>query len=271
MIYKQNLHTHTIYVDGKDTPEAMILEAINKDFDSLGFSEHSYVEFSKFEPQLRFSDFQRYINEINDLKEKYKDKIKIFCGLEMEFYSSMPTDGLDYIIASAHYVQIGENYYPVDGSVEEMIALNKKFGNDSLKFAKKYFETISLLPERHKADILGHFDLLSKNTERLNYLDVNSKEYLKLGFESINSLKGKIPLFEVNTGAVSRGYRTSPYPQLEFIKEFKNCGFGAVITSDCHNKNHLDCDFDNAKELLEMAGYNSRYVLTDSGFKEIAL
>ena len=85
------------------------------------------------------------------------------------------------------------------------------------------------------------------------------------------SLKGKIPLFEVNTGAISRGYTTLPYPQMEFLKEFKNCGFGAVITSDCHDKNFLDCGFDNAKTLLLEAGFKSKYVLTDNGFKEVAL
>lgn len=37
---KQNLHTHSIYCDGKDTIEAMALEAINKGFNVLGFSGH---------------------------------------------------------------------------------------------------------------------------------------------------------------------------------------------------------------------------------------
>jgi len=42
MNHKQNLHIHTTYADGKDTPEQMILTAIERDFDSIGFSEHSY-------------------------------------------------------------------------------------------------------------------------------------------------------------------------------------------------------------------------------------
>ena len=35
---KQNLHTHSIFCDGKDTIEEMTLEAISKGFDILGFS-----------------------------------------------------------------------------------------------------------------------------------------------------------------------------------------------------------------------------------------
>ena len=41
---KQNLHTHTVYCDGNDTPEEMVLTAIEKHFDILGFSGHGHVE-----------------------------------------------------------------------------------------------------------------------------------------------------------------------------------------------------------------------------------
>ena len=44
--YKQNLHIHTTYADGKDTPEEMVCEAIARGGDSIGFSEHSYISFS---------------------------------------------------------------------------------------------------------------------------------------------------------------------------------------------------------------------------------
>ena len=33
------------------------------------------------------------------------------------------------------------------------------------------------------------------------------------------NVKGKIPLFEVNTGAIARGYRKTPYPSEFLIKE----------------------------------------------------
>ena len=102
-------------------------------------------------------------------------------------------------------------------------------------------------------------------------MDTSSKEYLNLGFEAIHALKNKIPFFELNTGAISRGYTAKPYPQMEFLKEFLHCGFGAVITSDCHNKDFLDFYFDEANELLCEAGFQSRWLLTNDGFQEIGL
>ena len=89
--------------------------------------------------------------------------------------------------------------------------------------------------------------------------------------EAIHSLKGKIPLFEVNTGAISRGYRTSPYPQMEFLKEFNRLGFGVVVTSDCHDKNFIDCFYNEAEMLISNAGFKSKWILTDNGFIEVGL
>ena len=38
---KCNYHTHTILCDGKDTAEEIIIEAIARGFETIGFSAHS--------------------------------------------------------------------------------------------------------------------------------------------------------------------------------------------------------------------------------------
>ncbi len=272
MSIKQNLHIHSTYADGKDAPEEMIIEAIGRGFDSIGFSEHSYMSFSPSPYQMTVEDTEDYKKEIRLLKEKYKGQIDIFCGMELEMYSLVPTDGFDYLIGSVHYLDIGGEILGFDRGLEETVDyINRNFGEDGLKFAKKYFETISRLPERDGIDIIGHFDLVTKNNEKGRFIDTTSKEYLYSGFEAIAALKGKIPLFEVNTGAISRGYRTSPYPQTEFLKEFNRLGFGVVITSDCHDKSFIDCFYDEARELISAAGFRSKWILTDGGFKEVEL
>lgn len=48
MTHKQNLHIHSTYADGKDRPEDMVQMAIERGFDSIGFSEHSYMIFSSY-------------------------------------------------------------------------------------------------------------------------------------------------------------------------------------------------------------------------------
>lgn len=272
MKYKQNLHIHTKYVDGKDCLEDMVVEAICKGFDSIGFSEHSYLPYSTFPNQLTADKMETYKAEASKLKLKYQDKINIFCGLEYDFYSEVCTEDFDYLIGSVHYLECGSNIVTFDRGLKETIKfIDIYFGGNSINFAKKYFETVSKLPEKKRFDIVGHFDLISKNNEVGRFVDTSSKEYLNLGLEAIHALKGKIPFFEINTGAIARGYRTSPYPQMEFLKEFYRLGFGVIITSDCHNKNFIDCHYDESKKIAAEAGFKSKWVLTDSGFKEVEL
>ena len=77
MGYKQCLHTHSIYCDGKDTLEDMVLSAIEKGFDSIGFSGHSYMDiYAEF--SMSEETAAKYREEIAALKVKYADKIKIF-------------------------------------------------------------------------------------------------------------------------------------------------------------------------------------------------
>lgn len=267
----QNLHTHTNLCDGADSPEEMILAALEKGFTSLGFSAHAYMPYS---PTLakKGDRTEVYKKEIFSLKEKYKQQIQIYCGLEFDWHSPVSLEGFDYLIGSLHYMDFGGQILGFDRGLEETLNYVKThFGSDGLLFAKRYYAELCRLPEKADFDILGHFDLITKNNEAGHFIDTSSKEYLHTGFETIHALKGKIPLFEVNTGAIARGYRTAPYPQMEFLKEFQACGYGAVITSDCHNKAYLDVFFKEAAQLLQQAGFRSKWILTDSGFREVGL
>lgn len=269
---KQNLHTHTTFADGKNTPEELAQEAVRRGFSGLGFSEHTYMPFSPYPYQMKVRDMDEYRLRVYDLKERYRGVLDVFCGLEWEFYSDVPAEGYDYLIGSVHYLSVDGGLYGFDHNLEKTQEyIQQHFAGNAMAFAKSYFDTVARLPQRGKFDILGHFDLLTKNNEAGNFLDTTSKEYLSLGYEAIHALKGKIPLFEVNTGAMARGYRSSPYPQMDFLREFLCCGYGAVITSDCHDAGQLDCGFDLAEDLLRQAGFRSKWILTEQGFREVAL
>ena len=58
---------------------------------------------------------------------------------------------------------------------------------------------------------------------------------------------------------------------MEIMKEFKDQGFGAMISSDCHKADFLDIYFDQALDMLEACGFKERYVLTKEGFKAVPL
>ena len=267
----QNLHTHSTFCDGKDTPEEMILNAINQSFGSIGFSGHSYMYYSPtFATGMK--DTTEYKNEITRLKEKYKDKIDIFLGLEYDMYSDVPHDGYDYLIGALHYLKIGDKHVEFDRSADEVqTVIGKYFGGDGIAFAKKYYQELATLPDYGDFDIIGHIDIITKNIEIIPFFDMYSKEYINAAVEAMEALQGKIPFFEMNTGAISRCYRTTPYPTMPLLKELKRLGFGAIISSDCHDATKLTQSFDTCHEMLKEAGFGEKYILTPDGFRAVSI
>lgn len=271
MSYKQCLHIHTNYCDGKDTPEEMVLAAIEKGFDSIGFSGHSYVDvFNDF--SMNDETVAAYRREIAELKEKYADKIKIYCGLEKDNYTTTDTTGFDYLLGAVHCMKKGDEVLFIDWTLEYVKdAIAKHFDGDSIAYARHYFQAVAELPEYGKFDILAHYDLLTKFCEIEQIIDQDDPEYRKAAIEALETLVGKVAYFEVNTGAISRGYRTTPYPAPFILKEMKRLGFKPIITSDCHDKNDLDCGYVLAKDLLLTAGFEEHYVLMEDGFRAIQI
>ena len=76
---------------------------------------------------------------------------------------------------------------------------------------------------------------------------------------------------ELNTGAISRGYRTAPYPSIPLLRHLKDLNGKIIVTSDCHNKAHLTCWYDEAAELLKSCGFRSVMQLRKHGFEEIGV
>ena len=272
MKHLQNLHTHSTYDDGKQNLEETVKIAIEKGFESIGFSGHSYMHYAP-KASMSVEGTEDYKQESSTLKEKYKGKIGVFCGLEFDLYSEIDLLGYDYLIGSVHYLKIEDKYVGFDrreyGLVKNVI--DTYFGGNGIEFAKEYYKTLASLPKHGKFDIIGHFDVVAKHVENGFLFDVNSKEYLDAAIEAAEALSGKIPYFEVNTGAIPRNYRSHPYPDKRILKELKRLGFGAVISSDCHNAEFLDANFSDAEELLFECGFKEKYILTNDGFVPVKL
>ncbi|MBO5733721.1 MAG: histidinol-phosphatase [Clostridia bacterium] len=266
-----NLHTHTVYCDGKNTPEEMVLTAIRKGFSSLGFSGHAYTPHDD-SYCMTPDNTLKYIDEINLLKEKYKDKIEIYLGCECDLYSLIDRSKYDYTIGSVHYVKTPDgNLHPIDHTEDIMIdVVNKYFNSDFYSYIKSYYEAASQI-SKLKPDIVGHFDLVVKFNEGNKYFDQTSKKYLYLAFDAMDAVIPHCDLFEVNTGAISRGYKSTPYPDALLLKRLLEKGADITLTSDCHNADFLDCHFQEAQQLLKEIGFKSAYILQGGKFVEQSL
>ncbi|MBE6733943.1 MAG: histidinol-phosphatase HisJ family protein [Ruminococcaceae bacterium] len=253
---KCNYHTHTILCDGKDTAEEIITEAIDRGFETIGFSAHSPLNGESW---CLLPDTKEYRETISTLKEKYKGKIEILCGIEQDYYSEVE-NGYDYVIGSVHCVKVQDKLIAVDDTADIVInAIDRYFGGDADAFAEEYFRTVSDVVAKTGADIIGHLDLIMKFSEKTNIFNPESERYKKASEDAVKKLCKSNALFEINTGAMARGLRTSPYPAENLLRLICSLGGDIIINSDCHDKRYLDHWFDEAVKLAK-----------DCGFKRIA-
>ena len=251
-ILRTDLHMHTIYCDGRSTPEQMVLSAIGKGMECIGFSGHSYVEFDKG-CGMDEKNAALYFDEISRLKEKYRDRIRIYCGVEQDDCSVTDTTQYDYVIGSVHYLRIPLDeagkagltaskrddcfvYISVDDTPQELMdAAKDYFDNDHYALAENYYEALSRVVLRTDADIIGHFDLVSKFNEKCPMFDVKDPRYTAAWKKAADALLNEGRIFEINTGGISRGWRSTAYPA-PFITDYLEAGGGRfILSSDSHD------------------------------------
>lgn len=266
-----NLHTHTKYCDGSATAEDMVKKAIELDFCSLGFSGHSYTAFDESYCMSQ-AGIVAYGREIQELQQRYAGQLDILLGLEQDFFSQPPEQSYDFLIGSVHYVQAGGAYIPIDTDaalMEEAVA--RYFNGDYYAYAEAYYQLAAEVPRRTGADIIGHFDLISKFNEGGRYFDESAPRYRQAALEALADAARAEKPFEINTGAMFRGLRRAPYPAAFLLRRLAELGGRIVLSSDSHSVDALGYQFAAAAELAKSCGFNSALILKRQGWAEVEL
>lgn len=239
-----DLHTHTTYCDGAASPGEMAAAALQKGLDCLGFSGHSHTRFDE-SYCMSAEGTAAYIRDVRALQREYEGRLRILCGVEQDLFSEAPTEGYDYVIGSAHYLKLGGEYRPVDESPEiSARTAEEYFGGDWYAMAEAYFETVARVVEITDCDIIGHLDLVSKFNEKCPALDETHPRYIAAWQKALDALLPAGRPFEINTGAVSRGWRTVAYPRPEMIEYILAHGGQLILSSDSHRPDTLCYEFD---------------------------
>ena len=258
-----NFHTHTTFCDGKNTAEEMVLSALEKGFTALGFSGHGVTTF---DPHYCMQDVAGYRAEILRLQEAYKDRIAIYLGAEEDCLEPVDRSLFTYIIGSSHYVQVGEKIWSVDSKRETFLQLLTLFGGDPAKLAEAYYSRFCTYILDRKPDIIGHFDLITKFTEVDAPNLLEDSAYLQVAEKYIEVAAKSGCLFEVNTGAIARGLRRTPYPCVQLLHRLKKLDAKLILSSDSHRADTLDCAFRETKALLRELGFTQLMTLSGDGF-----
>ena len=273
---RQNLHTHCTYCDGKNTLEEMVLSAIDKGFSSLGFSSHCFSNLSYDECGIKTaSDYEAYLSEVEALKQKYKNQISIYRGIELEsrikdeLYPN-PDPRLDYSIGSIHWFYLDSRHWEVDYKAEILLQAKEAFGGFR-PLIESYYNEVIEFAKHSSYSITGHIDLVTKFSELNSFGFESESWYRDAALSAAESVVKCGKLVEVNTGAISRGYRTNPYPAPFILKRLAELNAPIIVTTDCHSANNIDIKYDETVSMLSSYGFTHLYYLTDSGFKGIKI
>lgn len=140
-----DLHNHTIWSDGADKPEDIILNAINHKVGAVGITDHFCHDYNR---SLGFEKIKFYLNKLGRLKTKYCNEIKVFIGIEIAYsyllknHKVLPYDvlnQLDFILLE------NLDYIPATTNLEDVAALLNGFKctkglahTDLVKLSGKY-------------------------------------------------------------------------------------------------------------------------------------
>lgn len=238
-----NYHTHTLFCDGKNTPEEIVNRAISLGMDEIGFSAHSDL----------CPDIDSYRRAVSELKEKYRGRISVKLGIEYDYFSEVDISEYDYVIGGVHYLELQGKRFSLDHTKELFLPLaDKYYGGDIYSLCEHYYETVAKVYDKTGCDIVAHFDLVTKYNEGDKLFDTTHPRYIKAATAALEMLVKKPVIFEINTGAIARGHRTSAYPSKNLLDIILKNGRDTILSSDCHDMDNLTESFDKYRHLATL-------------------
>lgn len=247
-----DFHLHSSFSsDSKSPMEIMIQKGILLGLPAMCFTEHMDLDFP--EGELSFLvDLPEYEKTFYALKEKYKEQIRLYFGLELglqphlkeEIPALAASHDFDFLIGSTHVV-------------DHMDPYNKEYyeGRSEEKAYTRYFEVLlKNLKTFSCFDTCGHIDYVVRYGPNKN-AEYSYSKYGDLLDEILKVLVEKGIGLECNTAGFKYGLG-HPNPTEEILVRYRELG-GEILTlgSDGHAPEHIAYDFSRTAALLKDCGY----------------
>lgn len=246
-------HIHTKFSGDCETePELIAKTAIEKGLHTICITDHQ--DFGYMDGDTLYElDEKAYYKTIQDLSDRYKDKIDIRIGVETGLepdksdllHNFVSSCDFDFVIGSSHLINGVDPYYKeyFDGKTEKAAFL-------------EYFESIlKNLEVCRDFDVYGHIDYVVRYAPNKD-MHYSYHAYRDIIDEILNTLLKMNKGIEINTSGYRAGL-SEPNPCTDIIKRYRELG-GEIVTigSDAHNSEHIGYGFDMVSEILKDCGYH---------------
>jgi len=249
---KVNYHTHTSrchHADGTD--EEYIQSAIRGGYQVLGFSDHTPWPYeSGFISPTRMlpEQLEEYVNQMRELRDKYKEQIDIKIGLECENYPAyIPWLKEQIEKYQLDYVLLGNHHYPSD-EVSEFFGIHCPDPKTLSTYEKSVIEGM----QSGIYAYLAHPDLFMSSRS------VFDDDCIKISRHICQEANRLNMAIEYNLGCAAyceeSGETLFPHPMFWEIAAEEGCT--AIIGIDAHSPYMLETSryFDAALETLKTLG-----------------
>lgn len=277
-----NYHSHCTFCDGRSIPEDFIKFALAKGFRAYGFSSHSPLPFETFW-NMTADNMPDYLEEIDRLKNKYRDRIEIYTGLEIDYldesynasipyFRQLP---LDYRISSIHYIPVApgmeeKNMACIDGGFDAFSqSVSLYFERSIRKLTLAYFQNSMKMVEAGGFDIVGHMDKIHMNGSRYPGFDASAPWYRDAMTEFLQLISEKGLMVEINTKTLVK--KQQLFPREEYLPLIRKMNIPVLVNSDCHYPDLVDDGRSEAFDLLIKAGFKSTRELRNGKWEDVAL
>ena len=167
-----NLHTHTYRCHhAKGTDEEYVIKAIENGYDLIGFPTMHRIFFqtvmSAVSECFRVTH-KNYADSIKELREKYKGKIDIKLGFELEYYPRLIDREIEFLKSLDYdYLILGQHY--VDNEYEDY-AIYSDSPTKSPAVLDKYISQVILGAKSGLFTYIAHPDLINFNGDNKLYI-----------------------------------------------------------------------------------------------------
>ena len=267
-----NYHSHTHYCDGKGEAELYVKSAIKNGLHAYGFSGHSPVPFESGW-NMKYEQLAAYIKEINCLKEKYKDKIKVFLGMEIDYIKNLSGIrqyrhlNLDYTIGGVHFLGRFENgrFWDFDGGKPWFEkGLNELFEGDIKKLIAYYYQQVVDMAIDEEPDVIAHFDLIKKYNKGNYFFNENENWYKEIVFDALEKISKTNAIVELNTRGILKKLNEEFYPSNFILQHCYDLQVPICLSADTHHPDDVMALLPEAKELVKNIGFTGVYYFDDA-------
>lgn len=273
-----NYHCHSNYCDGRLSPEAYVLKAQDKGISSLGFSSHFPLPFdNKF--SMRPDRIPEYIQEIDQLKRKYREAIELYTGFEVDYipdvvsptHPRLQNDTIDYTIGSVHFVNCYFDGVPwqVDGRhLEFLRGLKEIYRYDVQSVVHHYYDLTRQMIKTATPTIVGHLDKIKIQNWDNQFWKEDDQWYRNEIVATLETMQQHNCILEVNTRGLYKRKSLETFPS-RWIQEIAlEFDIPITLSSDAHHPDELTEQFKETAKQLTDIGFNHMLVLEQGEWRE---